>query len=101
MGGGKPSTALTLANSDLSESEIAAVGGFINGMGTSLVARMARTSGTPVMFSAEERSQLDALGEDYSDLSPINEDEPRDFWERAWDLAGKALSNTGEFVMDA
>ena len=101
MGGGKPSTALTLANSDLSDSEVAAVGGFINGMGTSLVARMARATGTPVLFTDAEKSQLAALGEDYDDLSPINEDEPRDFWERAWDLAGKALSNTAEAAMDA
>lgn len=103
-GGSRPSTAMSLASSDLGDDEIGLVGNFIRGMDTTLVARMARSAGARTMlFSAEEKAQMDALNEDYSqvDWSSQQKDEPRSAVEKAFDVAATWLGNTGEAITGA
>lgn len=98
MGGGRPGTSLALAQSGLTDSELDQVGGFINGLGTTLVAKMARASGTRMDFTPAERDAMEALGEDYLDVDQDvveGKDDGRSLIERAWGVAADALEDLG------
>lgn len=102
-GGGRPQLALSLAGSDLSDSELASVGGFVRGLQTTLVARLARGAGAQISLSPAERAQLQAQQEDYKDVdvdAADGEDDPRGWLSKAIGAVGDAIGNVGEFLVE-
>jgi hypothetical protein len=103
-GGSKPGTAVALANSDLNDSDVQLVGTFIQGMGTSLVARLARASGATTHFSPDQRSQLDALKEQYADVDASAQKDaadPRGWLSKAFDVVSGGIGAGVETAVDS
>jgi hypothetical protein len=98
--GDRPELALTLANSDLTEGDMGLVGGFTQSLDTAQLVRLARNSGARTELSAQERSQLDTIGENYDDVDDGPDEDPRNWLERIFDAGSEALANTGSFIAD-
>jgi hypothetical protein len=99
VGADKPSLAATLAQSDLSDSEIHAVGGFTNALQIATARRLAGNSGARVVgLSAQEKNGQAAIGDPVEDPSE-HEDDSRNWFEKATDAVAGALSNTGNFLI--
>jgi hypothetical protein len=97
VGADKPQLAYTLASSDLSDSEIHAVGGFTSALHLSVASRLAANSGARTNFTADEKNQLAGIGEPVAD----DEDKPdsRSWLEKAGDWLAGAVSNTGNALL--
>jgi hypothetical protein len=99
VGADKPSLAVTLARSDLSDSEIGAVGGFTNALQIATARRLAANSGARVVgLSAQEKNGQAAIGDPVEDPAE-HEDDSRSWFEKATDAIAGALSNTGNFLI--
>lgn len=98
--GDRPELAATLANSDLTEGDMGLVGGFTQALETAQLVRLARNSGARTELSAQQRSQLDAVGESYQDVNDGPDGDPRNWLERIFDAGATALANTGAFLSD-
>jgi hypothetical protein len=95
--GGLPQLSVSLARSDLNDSEIQAVGGFARAMQLATTAQLAADSGAKTNFSNDELNSLDGINQ------PVNQNQDQDsrsFLERAVDGFQKAVSNTGSWLFD-
>jgi hypothetical protein len=96
-GADRPQLAFALANSDLNDSEIHAVGGFARAMQLATTANLAHDSGARTDFSADELNHVQGVG------GQANQDQQAD--SRSWltqvvDGFGTAISNTGSWLFD-
>jgi hypothetical protein len=99
VGVDKPQLAFTLASSDLSDSEIHAVGGFVNAMQISVARQLANNSGAKAVgLSAEEKNGQDAIGQPVQDDEETKHDS-RSWLEKATGWVAGAVSNTGNFLV--
>jgi hypothetical protein len=96
-GGDKPQLAFTLASSDLSDTEVQAVGGFAQAMKVAVARKLTVDAGARANLTAAQRDGQEAIGEQ---LEPEEkEDDSRSFFEKAVDGVAGALSNTGNFLV--
>jgi hypothetical protein len=99
-GGSKPQVATALANSDLEDGQIQMVGGFTQALDTATLTRLARLSGAQTNLDPTQKSQLDGIGEDYSDVNKPDDADPRNALEKVFDNIATGVSNTGQWLSD-
>lgn len=96
-GGTRPQLAFSLANSDLSETEITAVGGFAQALQLASAHNLAQDSGAKMNYSAQQRALLSGIGV-HADAEIT--DDSRSPFEKAVGWFGDAISNTGSWLFD-
>lgn len=95
VGTKNPQLAATLAGSDLSNTEIQAVGGFAGALSLATTMGLARDSGAQPNLTNAQNTQLSAIGV----TPPQPEQDSRSGLQRALDAFGSFWSNTGNFVI--
>jgi hypothetical protein len=96
-GADRPQLAFSLAQSDLSTSEMQSVGGFVKALNLSNAQKLAANSGAKANFTADEKNSLAGIGVTVTDEDVV--DDSRSWLEKATDWIGGAFSNTGNALV--
>lgn len=91
-----PQLAMSLANSDLSDSEMHAVGGFARALQLATTAGLAADSGARTNFSPDDLNALDSIHHPHNQP----DSDSRSPLERAVSGFSKAISNTGSWLFN-